>query len=299
MEKSNKFLDGPYAGKMPTTSEIILAPILFLLIMPIGFMIAGIIGGVIYNTLGSSIGRAVSYIYYLQLIIGFGLCLLVLFLFVQKTSRRGIETLGLYKEKAIGQYVRGFVVAGMSLTAIVLLLVATGQFEMSFNGQSFAVGGMLLIPLIVLGWVIQTAAEEILLRGYMLPTITAKSDLYKGIVISSIVFACLHLGNNGTTVISLMNILLCGVALSLLCVKQQSVWGACGFHAAWNMLQGNVFGIAVSGLETQESLWITRILKNNSLSGGGFGIEGSLLTTLFFILMITILVVKIKGNEIE
>ncbi|MGL4736335.1 MAG: lysostaphin resistance A-like protein [Cellulosilyticaceae bacterium] len=299
MEKSNKFLNGPYAGKMPTTTEIVLAPILFLLVMPIGFMIASIIGGAIYNSLGSSLGRAVSYIYYLQLALGFGLCILVLFLFVTKTNRRGIETLGLYKEKAVSYYIKGFFVPVIGVSGIVLILQWTGSITLTFSPESFQIGGMLLIPLILIGWIIQAGAEELLLRGYMLQTITVKSDLFKGIIISSVVFACLHIGNNGVTIVSMMNILLCGVALSLLCIHQESIWGACGFHAAWNLMQGNVFGISVSGSSTQESLWLAQSEVATVWNGGIFGIEGSLLTTIFFILMITVLVVWInRANQI-
>lgn len=297
MEKSNKFLNGPYAGKMPTTTEIVLAPILFLLVMPIGFMIASIIGGAIYNSLGSSFGRAMSYIFYLQLALGFGLCILVLFLFVTKTNKRGIETLGLYKEKALSQYLKGFFVPVVVLSGIVLFLKFTGSITLTFTPESFQIGGLLLVPLILIGWVIQSGAEELLLRGYMLQTITVKSDLYKGVVISSVVFALLHIGNNGVTVVSMMNILLCGVALCMLCILQESIWGACGFHAAWNLMQGNVFGISVSGSSTQESLWLTQRHADTIWNGGVFGIEGSLLTTLFLVLMITVLVVWINRKN--
>lgn len=155
-----------------------------------------------------------------------------------------------------------------------------------------------LILIILIAWIIQGAAEEILLRGFMFQAITTRYGTYKGIVIPAIVFAFLHLGNNGINALSLINILLCGLALILLVLKDGNLWGACGFHTVWNLLQGNVFGISVSGNAIDISFFKTIIEKDSIWSGGLFGIEGSLLTTAFFIILSIVFIRQISKHKL-
>jgi len=50
-------------------------------------------------------------------------------------------------------------------------------------------------------------------------------------------------------------------------------------HTAWNFLQGNMFGVAVSGNGAPtDSLFRPLIQGNSWLTGGAFGIEASVIT---------------------
>src|SRR3546814_9285178 len=53
------------------------------------------------------------------------------------------------------------------------------------------------------------------------------------------------------------------------------LWAAVGIHAAWNFTQGGIYGIAISGLDTQ-GLLVPRITGSDLLTGGAFGAEASL-----------------------
>ena len=60
-----------------------------------------------------------------------------------------------------------------------------------------------------------------------------------------------------------------------------NIWGVCGIHSVWNFTQGNLYGISVSGSGQSESIF--RTSQNSShafLTGGEFGIEGSIATTI-------------------
>ena len=83
----------------------------------------------------------------------------------------------------------------------------------------------------------------------------------------------------------------------LLVLKDGNLWGAFGFHTAWNLLQGNVFGISISGNTMDVSLFKTVIQTDTIWSGGAFGLEGSLLTTLFFILASLVLVRQLSKHN--
>lgn len=299
MKKSNKFLDGPKVGMPISVWDIVLLPFLFMLVMSIGFGVVDIGVQFLYTIGVVNLGTFSSYYYYIQLIVGFGLGILVLFLFVHKTSKRSIRTLGFYREKAATHYFRGMGIAFVGILGIIIILQNTGSIEVTLQQTSLSMGTVSLMVVVLVAWTLQGAAEEILVRGYLLPTIAEKTDLLTGVIVSSIVFAFMHIGNNGVTVISLMNILLCGVMLALLAIKQEGLWGVCGFHTMWNLLQGNVFGIAVSGNSGMTSIWKTSYERPTYFNGGVFGVEGSILTTLFMIISIVILVAMLKKEDVS
>src|SRR3546814_18035113 len=53
------------------------------------------------------------------------------------------------------------------------------------------------------------------------------------------------------------------------------LWAAVGIHAAWNFTQGGIYGIAISGLDTQ-GLLVPRITGSDLLTGGALGAAASL-----------------------
>lgn len=298
MKKSNKFLDGPKLGMPTSVWDIVLLPFLFMLVMSIGFGVVELVMQGLYGVGVVNLDTFSIYYDYIQLIVGFGLGILVLFLFVRKTSKRSIKSLGFYKEKAVTYYLGGVALALAGLLGIVMILQSTGSIEVTVQKAELSMASVSLMGVILLAWIIQGAAEEILIRGYLLPTIVQKQDLIGGVILSSIAFALMHIGNNGVTVISLMNILLCGVMLALLAIKQESLWGVCGFHTMWNLLQGNIFGIAVSGNGEMPSIWKTTYEKASHFNGGVFGIEGSILTTIFMMISIVVLVSLLRKEDI-
>jgi hypothetical protein len=95
----------------------------------------------------------------------------------------------------------------------------------------------------------------------------------------------MHAYNNSFNWIGMLNIFLIGVFFCQLYLKSMNLSIPIGFHFSWNLFQGPVFGFSVSGSTTQG------IFKIESLSGlkfpfEGFGLEGSLISTLiisFFI----------------
>ena len=51
-----------------------------------------------------------------------------------------------------------------------------------------------------------------------------------------------------------------------------------GLHMAWNVFQNNVFGLPNSGKPANTSLWVTETGTADLWTGGGFGLEGGLLS---------------------
>ena len=65
-------------------------------------------------------------------------------------------------------------------------------------------------------------------------------------------------------------------------LKTDSIMMAIGYHLTWNFFQGNVFGLSVSGIDGQGIITVLNI-KDNIVTGGAFGPEAGILTTIVII----------------
>jgi hypothetical protein len=74
------------------------------------------------------------------------------------------------------------------------------------------------------------------------------------------------------------------------------IWGASAIHFIWNFTQGCFYGISVSGTGDTESIFRTvQVSQNSFLTGGNFGVEGSIFTTITLIIACIPVIIKIKG----
>ena len=120
--------------------------------------------------------------------------------------------------------------------------------------------------------------EELLFRGVLFRWIDEKWNFAAALVVSSLVFGFLHLGNPGATWWSSLAIaieagLLLGAAYKCSC----TLWLPIGIHWAWNFTQGHIVGISVSGVESGASLIQPEISGPDILTGGAFGAEASVI----------------------
>ncbi|WP_070000038.1 CPBP family intramembrane glutamic endopeptidase [Cellulosilyticum sp. I15G10I2] len=260
----------------------------FILIMPVIVLVIGGFGAAIFI-------RRMGLFYLkdwfdpafylpIELMIGTGFAIVLVFLIVKFKEKRKISTLGLsITTYSLGQYLRGFVLGIMMFGSSLAIIVLSTDGEVSFQGISLR--SMLPFLFMLLAWVIQGASEEILLRGYMLPALAVRKGAKFAIITSSVYFAALHLGNSGISFIGFMNIILVGIFTTLYAIYEDSIWGVCGWHSAWNFAQGNLFGCLVSGIELGgSSLFITYLPEESELiTGGNFGPEASIIVTIIFL----------------
>ena len=129
--------------------------------------------------------------------------------------------------------------------------------------------------------------EDILCRFIFLEKFSTISNKFISITISSLFFAILHLGNPGITIIAFVNLFLFGFLLSLIYFKTKDLLLISFIHFGWNYTIGCIIGSNVSGMKF--SSFYSYIGGSSSyLDGGKFGIEGSPITLLSLVLIITI-----------
>src|SRR6266545_2549216 len=93
--------------------------------------------------------------------------------------------------------------------------------------------------------------------------------------ITSLTFAALHAGNRGVTALAIANLFLAGVLLALAYERYERLWFPIGINLNWNVLSGPILGFGVSGYVARATLLRTTGTGPAWITGGIFGIEGS------------------------
>ena len=58
------------------------------------------------------------------------------------------------------------------------------------------------------------------------------------------------------------------------------------FHAFWNCISGVILGFNISGIRVSNSLFAVKVISDKKiLIGGSYGIEGSIIATVFFAIL--------------
>lgn len=238
----------------------------------------------------------------MQLIFAFILVYVILWAWLKFFEKRPFWTLGYELKDALKQYVRGFLFGMLMFVGSVAILGAFGSvaFEVGDPSQQgiAAVGGVFLV---LFGWIIQGGAEEVLIRGWVLPVIGARYKPWIGLLVSSLIFALLHGLNPGLSAIALVNLALFGVFAGLYAMREGSMWGISALHSVWNWVQGNFFGFQVSGTNAEGGTLINLMETGEDwLTGGAFGPEGGIAVTIVLVISILItLFWKSKAKNIS
>lgn len=217
--------------------------------------------------------------------------ILVMWLVATKIAGRPVhefERQGAMRELAYG----GIIGAGI-VTIAVLVLLAVGAYEIT----DVTVGRGLLTGLLLgLG---SAFGEEVVMRGILLRILIGKLGTAAALAITSLMFGLLHLGNPHSSLLGAVGIALqAGLLFGAAYLLTRRLWLAIGIHAAWNFTQTAIFGLNVSGVPTEPGLLVAHLQGPEWLSGGGVGIEGSIVTiTLGLIVSLVMLRVAITKKS--
>ena len=235
------------------------------------------------------------YILYYELF-SFVFILLLFIFWVKVIEKNSLSSLGFVKRNWLKYLVWGIVISliQMGVIALVYQVSGIGSFvlnELSLEPLLFILG---LFPF----WLLQGGTEEVATRGWLLTRIASRANLPLAIAISSSLFGFLHLGNAGVTFLSVLNIILDGFLAGLLFIYTDSIWLVVAQHGTWNYVQGNLLGFQVSGTGADASIFsFTMGSGPDWLTGGEFGAEGSIITTL--VLLVSLVVVYLLGERKE
>ena len=235
-------------------------------------------------------------LFFVLIIYSTALSLILAYIFARKVLKRTDFSLGLVDSNKLKSYGIGICLGFFMLSLILLILKGLGFAEISKNMNSF---DLKLFLIFIPAWMIQGFEEEFLLRGILMNQMAAKGSLQVALIANSLIFSVFHLGNAGFNIMSSINIFLIGLVFSLFFYIKDSIYMAAATHSFWNMTMANIYGITVSGNSpTEVTLFNTSLKGSDLLTGGKFGLEASVITSLVLGILIIYLIRKIKTSDL-
>ena len=222
---------------------------------------------------------------------GFFPVAILVFFVVKIVEGRSLTSIGFRKNKFFIKFILGFLLGFLSFTIVTVVLLVTGNIaenpDTSLLRGVPAIGPVILV---IFAWIVQSGTEEIFSRGWMLTSIGAKYNKVLAIIVTSLFFSVLHFTSGEVTIIAAINIALAGILLAIYVIKSNDLWGAIGWHSAWNWAQGSVYGFQVSGNDLKlPSIFQLHSVGNKTITGGNFGPEAGIVATFILVTIIIIL----------
>lgn len=119
--------------------------------------------------------------------------------------------------------------------------------------------------------------EELWFRGVLFRFSEEFGGSWFALVLTSALFGLAHIRNHDATWVSSTFIAIeAGLLLGAVYMLTRNLWMCMGFHAAWNVTQGFIWDVPVSGFEVH-GLVNAKLTGPVLLSGGPFGLEASVI----------------------
>jgi len=200
-------------------------------------------------------------------------------------DRRPTAALGLGLSRGWLREILGGLVAGLAATGVlVVILIVTGSVSLELSPTPAA--SLAVLPLLFFIFTWAGALEELVFRGYLMQALAEGSRRWIAAIVFCIPFTWGHADNPDVTAFGVANIFLAGVILAVLYFQTRRLWLPISFHLSWNLTQSWLWGFDVSGIKIEDQFFLVTQKGSDLVTGGEFGLEGSVLSTVLFVLMI-------------
>ena len=224
-------------------------------------------------------------------------CLFLSIFLMTKISKLKIEQLGFTKDNIVFSYLKGALFGTLQIFTVFFIIFGLKAIDVYYVGN---ISILLLIKIFII-FIFQALLEEILFRGYLMPFFSKVIGIKFTITLLSFLFTCIHLFNPNLDIIGLANVFLAGVTFSLIYYYTGNLWLVGAMHTLWNFILGFIVGSQISGIITYNSVFFSIPVENKDLiSGGVFGFEASIVTTIveLTISLFVIYLIKKEKNKI-
>jgi uncharacterized protein len=169
---------------------------------------------------------------------------------------------------------RGLACGAGAAVAVLAALLALGWVDFEAAPAGSAGAAVLSSALLLFG----AAGEEMMFHGYAFQLLVRSMGAFATILPVGVAFGLAHFGNQNSTLLGLVNTVLWGVLLGYACYRSGALWMPIGMHFGWNVMLP-LAGANLSGFTIRVMGYALHPNAGASWSGGAYGPEGSVLTT--------------------
>ena len=205
---------------------------------------------------------------------------------IKKVSSWSWFNLGWHKKNFFPSYFVGAVIGVLAITIVFIINLLLKSIEVSYVFTSSA-----LVPFLIsfIFFLFQGTYEELIFRSYLMPFFSRKIGDIASLIITSLMFAALHVFNDNFSAMGFINLIIFGLVFGSAYLKTGSLWIVGATHTFWNFFLGPVFGSNVSGVSQSNTILLSKLVGNITiLNGGNYGLEGSIVASVIGIILILI-----------
>ena len=199
---------------------------------------------------------------------------LATYILASRLIERRIPT-ELAANRALPECATGIAIGFLLFAIVMAILFAVGVYHPGGWGTSSGLANGLFFA------VLAGIMEEILFRGLLFRLSAKIVGTWGALIFTAGLFGLAHLANRGASVRSSIAIALeAGALLGTAYAATQRLWLPIGLHAGWNFTEGSLFGMTLSGNTMGVGLLRGSLSGPETLTGGAFGPEASIVAVL-------------------
>ncbi|ARJ50974.1 CPBP family intramembrane glutamic endopeptidase [Staphylococcus lutrae] len=197
---------------------------------------------------------------------------------IKKVSGFSYRDLGFMKRNFMKHYLLGAVGGALGISLVFFINLVFKGIDVTFVFKTEALSAILLAFIFFL---FQGMYEELLFRLYLMPHFSKAWGHTFALITTSLLFMLLHGLNSSVNPLAFLNLFIFGMVFGLIYYRTGSAWLIGAGHSLWNFVLGPVLGSHVSGAVIDNTILLSTPTPHHFLlSGGMYGMEGSVLTTI-------------------
>lgn len=206
--------------------------------------------------------------------------------YIGQRQQNPVRAMGLARRAGTGrEFALGAAIGWAGMAVCTLIIAVFGGLVIFFytNWRQFAE-----IPLDLAILLIAALAEEVAFRGYPFQRLIEATGPLFATLFLSILYALIHITNNGASPASFIVAMLAGWVLSIAYLRTRALWMSWGIHFAWIASMTVLFGLPLVGLTRFSPVISSTALGPIWLTGLDYGPEGSAIAIAMMLGMIVL-----------
>jgi len=184
--------------------------------------------------------------------------------------------------------------AGACLVLLLPVVVGAASFEKVPASEHVWASLAFVSVLLLFG----AFGEEMLFHGYAFQLLIRRLGAFATILPAAVIFGLAHMTNPNSNLLGVGNTMLWGVLFGYAYLRTSALWLPIGLHFGWNVALP-MFGANLSGFTMGVAGYALHWKAGDVWSGGGYGPEGSVLTTAIVAVLFLVLHRFTVDQEVE